>query len=201
MGAKKGRPPMPAAAPIPSPRALAAVALQQLRRAADARRRDYLAGYAPTRLRTLGAAGAAIGVAVRALRAALRRRPAADVLATARALCHTRVFEACLAAYLVLDHRADAHDALGVRELPALAPALDNWVSVDTFGVCVAGQAWRRGRLTDDDVHGWARSPDRWRRRLALVCTVALNQRSHGGAGDVPRTLAVAETAVADRDD
>lgn len=50
-------------------------------------------------------------------------------------------------------------------------------------------------------IHRWARSPDRWWRRAALVSTVALNVRSQGGPGDVARTLAVCCMLAADRDD
>jgi 3-methyladenine DNA glycosylase AlkD len=50
-------------------------------------------------------------------------------------------------------------------------------------------------------VHAWTRSADRWQRRLALVCTVALNVRARGGQGDAERTLGVCRRLVGDRDD
>src|SRR5437868_3628155 len=49
---------------------------------------------------------------------------------------------------------------------------LSSWETVDLFGCTTGGQAWRAGLLTDADVDSWARSADRWQRRLALVCTV-----------------------------
>ena len=55
--------------------------------------------------------------------------------------------------------------------------------------------------MPDELIHRWARSEDRWWRRAALVSTVALNVRSHGGTGDVPRTLAVCQRLVDDHDD
>jgi 3-methyladenine DNA glycosylase AlkD len=72
---------------------------------------------------------------------------------------------------------------------------------VDLFGCTVAGQAWREGILSDATVLQWARSADRWRRRLALVATVPLNSRARGGTGDAARTLKVCQTLVDDRDD
>jgi 3-methyladenine DNA glycosylase AlkD len=94
----------------------------------------------------------------------------------------------------------------GIRELdPAdihrLARGLCDWPGVDTFGCYVAGPAWREGCLPTHDVHRWTRSADRWQRRLALVCTVALNVRARGGHGDTPMTLAVCRRLVDDRDD
>ena len=61
--------------------------------------------------------------------------------------------------------------------------------------------AWRRGQIGDEVIERWAASPNRWWRRAALVSTVALNVRARGGRGDVPRTLAVCELLLDDRDD
>jgi 3-methyladenine DNA glycosylase AlkD len=77
---------------------------------------------------------------------------------------------------------------------------MDHWGDVDALAF-LAGPAWRDGRITDYRVHQWARSPNRWWRRTALVCTVFLNRHTLGGKGDTPRTLAVCELLLADRDD
>jgi DNA alkylation repair enzyme len=82
-----------------------------------------------------------------------------------------------------------------------LAGQLGSWGDVDQFGVLVAGPAWRAGQIDDGVVHAWASRPDRWWRRAALVATVPLNVRSQGGRGDIPRTLAVCELLLDDRDD
>jgi 3-methyladenine DNA glycosylase AlkD len=76
-----------------------------------------------------------------------------------------------------------------------------SWDQVDTFAPYLSGVAWRRGQIGDATIHRWAASPDRWWRRAALVSTVALNIRARGGRGDVPRTLAVCELLLDDRDD
>jgi 3-methyladenine DNA glycosylase AlkD len=55
--------------------------------------------------------------------------------------------------------------------------------------------------VPDALIHRWAGSEDCWWRRAALVSTVALNVRSHGGFGDVQRTLAVCRLLVDDHDD
>jgi hypothetical protein len=47
----------------------------------------------------------------------------------------------------------------------------------------------------------WACSENLWWRRAALVSTVALNMRSQGGKGDVPRTLAIASLLAGDHED
>lgn len=76
-----------------------------------------------------------------------------------------------------------------------------SWGDVDVFAGYVSGPAWRVGRLKDSHIHRWARSKDRWWRRAALVSTVALNRKSIGGTGDVPRTLDVCRMLVGDADD
>jgi 3-methyladenine DNA glycosylase AlkD len=85
--------------------------------------------------------------------------------------------------------------------LERFGTGMSSWGDVDQFGVLLAGLAWRAGHIEDRVVHAWASRPDRWWRRAALVATVPLNTRSQGGTGDVPRTLAVCELLLDDRDD
>jgi 3-methyladenine DNA glycosylase AlkD len=47
----------------------------------------------------------------------------------------------------------------------------------------------------------WAKSPNRWWRRAALVSTVPLNNNARGGQGDVNRTLKICRMLISDRDD
>jgi 3-methyladenine DNA glycosylase AlkD len=65
----------------------------------------------------------------------------------------------------------------------------------------LAGPAWLHGRVDDADVERWARSDDLWWRRAALVATTGLNNKSRGGRGDAPRTFAVVEMLIDDRED
>jgi len=101
---------------------------------------------------------------------------------------------------LIEGHRAAFH-SLGEAELEALGRGINSWWSVDSFARTLAGPAWRDGQVSDELIHRWAHSQDRWWRRAALVSTVALNVRSRGGKGDVPRTLAVCCLLVDDHDD
>jgi 3-methyladenine DNA glycosylase AlkD len=106
-----------------------------------------------------------------------------------------------LTAYELISRHPRGILALRPSSIHRLARGLCDWPGVDTFGCHVAGPAWREGALRTTDVHGWARSRDRWQRRLALVCTVALNVRARGGHGDAARTLPVCRLLVRDRDD
>jgi 3-methyladenine DNA glycosylase AlkD len=127
----------------------------------------------------------------------LKDAPAAFILDLARALIPSHRW---VAYELIRYHRA-AFGSIGEPELEALGQGINSWSSVDGFARTLAGPAWLRGQVSDDLIHRWARSEDRWWRRAALVSTVALNMRSRGGRGDVPRTLAVCRLLVADPDD
>src|SRR6266496_6479225 len=110
-------------------------------------------------------------------------------------------FEYRFVAYeLVSCHKA-ALRSLGEKELELLGHGISGWEDVDTFACYLAGPAWRENQVPDELIHRWARSEDRWWRRSALVCTVALNNKARGGSGDTTRTLEVCRILVKDRDD
>jgi 3-methyladenine DNA glycosylase AlkD len=97
-------------------------------------------------------------------------------------------------------HRA-AFAALTPARLKELGAGIASWGQADAFATILVGPAWREGLISDSDVDGWARSPDHWWRRIALVSTTVLNTRSRWGTGDTQRTLAVVGILIHDRDD
>jgi 3-methyladenine DNA glycosylase AlkD len=101
---------------------------------------------------------------------------------------------------LLASHRA-AFERLGEAEVEALGHGINSWWAVDSFARLLAGPAWLQGLIADELITRWALSTDHWWRRAALVSTVALNVRSHGGAGDTPRTLAVCRLLADDPED
>jgi 3-methyladenine DNA glycosylase AlkD len=130
----------------------------------------------------------------------LRECPAGDVIRLAQALVQDGGW-ARQTAYELVAYHPTALSALTPGALCRLARGIADWGAADTFACLVAGVAWREGRLPTRQIHAWLRSTDRWQRRVAVVSTVALNVRARGGRGDVARTLAVCQRAVADRDD
>jgi 3-methyladenine DNA glycosylase AlkD len=129
----------------------------------------------------------------------LRKAEPEFVLAVARNLLRPHGHR--WVAYELIKAHPPAFQSLDAAELEDLGQGINSWGTVDAFGRTLSGPAWRDGLVGDDLIHEWAHSSDRWWRRAALVSTVALNVRSHGGQGDVPRTLAVCRLLVADRDD
>jgi 3-methyladenine DNA glycosylase AlkD/GNAT superfamily N-acetyltransferase len=101
---------------------------------------------------------------------------------------------------LIAGHKAAFH-RLGADELEELGQGINSWWSTDSFARTLSGPAWQDGLVSDDLIVKWAKSPDVWWRRAALVSTVAFNIRSQGGKGDVPRTLTICRMQVADHED
>jgi 3-methyladenine DNA glycosylase AlkD len=101
---------------------------------------------------------------------------------------------------LIVNH-AGAREAITEADVQALGDGMSSWDQVDCFALYIAGPSWRRGLIADDTILAWACSNDRWWRRAAVVSTVPLNVRAHGGRGDVSRTLAICGLLKTDRDD
>lgn len=101
---------------------------------------------------------------------------------------------------LIADHPQAFH-RLDRNTVEGLGAGIDSWHSTDAFARTISGPAWLHGVITAEAIRDWACSPDRWWRRAALVSTVALNIRSHGGHGDVRKTLEICHLLVDDRDD
>lgn len=142
--------------------------------------------------------------AVRAVRREFSKRlakfPAAFVIESAMRLLREPGIHRFVAYELVQHHRAAA-SSLRQKELELFGRGMSEWSEVDCFACYLSGPAWREGQVSDNVIHRWARSKDRWWRRAALVSTVPLNSKAQGGGGDARRTLEVCGMLLADRDD
>lgn len=182
-----------------TPAELARSIERDLRSRADPDRREATRGYFDTGLEILGVSAPDIRAVIRDRDAWRRLRPEA-VLELAGELHAGGIHEGRQAAYEILERRTDAAALLDGRRLRGLGEGNDNWASVDTFATRVAGPAWRKGQVHDALIREWATSDSRWWRRTAVVCTVALNQKSRGGTGDRARTLDICRRVAGDRD-
>lgn len=180
---------------------LAAEIRQRLETAGTSERREVAAWYFPSAMEPLGVAARDIRAVVRDVSRRMKGAGPAEVLALAHAVLDGGSLEGRQAAYEIVGRHRETMAALTVRQVERLGKGMDNWVSVDTFAGSISGPAWREGHISDSAVEPWARSKDRWWRRAAVVSTVPLNQKSKGGLGDSPRTLAICELVAADSDD
>lgn len=167
---------------------------------ADPERREVTRGYFPSQLQILGVSAAAMRQVTAEHRDAWKELSTAEAVRLVRALHAGGTHEGRQVGYEILEKRPDARASLNRRTLEALGAGNDNWASVDTFATRIAGPAWREGRIGDEVLREWAASDDRWWRRTAVVCTVALNTRARGGTGDADRTLALCSRLAGDSD-
>ena len=101
--------------------------------------------------------------------------------------------------YELVSHHKLTSEQLTLDDLQRLGRGLNSWVSVDCFATYLSGPLWSKGKLSDKTVAAWARSPDRWWRRTALVSTVALSRR--GNPDDLRKVARICALLTADRDD
>lgn len=172
---------------------------RELRAAGAPRRAAHAGGYTPSGDRHYGVAVPPMRRIARTVARELRDAPAADVIDLADALVDTGVFDCRSVAYEVLMAHQAAFAALNATALERLGRGLDNWASVDSFARGLSGPVWVRGGISDARVDRWARSRDFWWRRVAVVSTVAWNEKRHGG--DAARTLHVCARLIDDREE
>ena len=125
----------------------------------------------------------------------------AEVLEFARNLTSDGTWASRVVAWETLESHRGAMQLLTDDLAVELAAGLEDWASVDLFGVTVLGQAWRDGMVSGALIDRWIQSADRWKRRLALVATVPLNSKARGGRGDARQTMRVCRALRDDRDD
>lgn len=175
--------------------------ISDLRSFADPERTEASKTMFPTSMEVIGVKNPDAKALIKKWWPELKAWPPEQLLALAKELVNTRIFECNHVAFELLWKNKKALRLIHLKDIEELGKNIDNWVTVDTLSVMISGQAWRENRITDKDVLGWLHSGNRWWRRVAVVSTVALNLKSRGGTGDARRTLLVCEKVVDDRDD
>ena len=175
--------------------------IKSLENVADPDRCEYVKNYFPTNTQVIGVKIPDLRIVSTALDKQLKECSAEEVLEFALALLKERIFECQLIAYEVVSRHKETMSKLKESDVTKMGQTLDNWLTVDTFGALIAGPTWRDGRIPDTTLHSWAKSRDHWWRRVAIVCTVALNQKARGGRGDARRTLDICRIVADDHDD
>ena len=131
---------------------------------------------------------------------AWRAESAKDVYAVCDELAGSGGYWRRAAAFEIARAHRGVFASLERERLERLGRTLDGWASVDHFARLLSGRCWREGRLSDAEIMAWAHDDNVWRRRAAMVSTIALNERDQG-QGDASRTLAVCDVFVDTRED
>lgn len=168
---------------------------------ADKQREERSKIMFPTSMRIIGVRAPNIKKVVNECWEEIKNQTPSALLAFAKELIKTNIFECNQVAFLLLWKNKDALRLLGLKDIEELGQNIDNWVTVDTLSVLISGWAWREKQISNKDVLNWLQSESRWWRRTAVVSTVALNLKARGGTSDAKRTLLICKEVINDRDD
>jgi len=172
-----------------------------LEKYSDDSRKDLSGWYFPTSLKVIGVKSDDLKSVIKTIRNDLGKEEHSQIIRLCKEMALTGIFEVQQVSFGLLNKKFRIIEQLSPKDLLVLGTYMDNWVSTDSFGTQVSGPAWRLKCIDNKTVKEWAKSPDLWWRRIALVSTVGLNLKSQKGVGDVGRTLMICDMLVSDRED
>ncbi len=175
--------------------------LEALSDLGNAERREKSKTYFPTDQMVVGVTNPDIKAILKDIKTRYGPGTPDEWINLCKALVASGVFECQVLAYEMIGRDRKLLDALEYKDLSTLGQNLDNWASVDHYTVGIYGVLWGRGVVKDSHIDKLLESDNFWKRRVAVVSTVALNLKSRGGKGDTPRTIAVCERVVDERHD
>ena len=152
-------------------------------------------------LEILGVKASELRIVLKQFRKETTMYSARDKIKLAIALVKTNILELGQMAYLYLGEDKKLLPALTKSDLKQLNHQLDNWATVDAFGVYIYGKAWLLGILKNSDIEKLTSHENVWQRRLALVSTIPLNRKSNGKEADAVRTLSICSLLINDHQD
>lgn len=157
--------------------------------------------YFPTSQKVMGVTNPDIKAVIKEIREKYAHWSTESWIDLCKTLVAEEVFECQVMAFEMIGRNKKLMEALEYSDLAELGKNLDNWASVDHYTVGIFGVLWGRGVVKDHHIDKLLKSDNFWDRRVAVVSTVALNLKSRGGTGDTPRTIAICEQVVDDRQD
>lgn len=171
------------------------LSLQQF---ADPKRIEFAARSYPTKMKVIGVTVPNLKIVLKELIRQAKKWSPEQKLALTKELIDTDIFECQQLAYEFLGNDKKAMKILAEKDIDELGKNLDNWLSVDYYAALFVGYAWRIGMIDIGKIKSYLKSDDHWIRRIALVATVALNQKARGGEGDSIQTLEICKLAADD---
>ncbi len=175
--------------------------IRSLEQYADPKRVESNKIISPTKMKMIGVHIPNLRIVSKELKSDTKTFTGRGKINLAKELVDTGIFECQLMAFEFVRKDKKACAELTEKDIDALAKNLDNWGSVDSFSLFLSGYAWREGIISTEKIKSYWQSDNFWIRRIALVSTVALNLKSQGGTGDLPRTLEICKLAVDDHHD
>jgi len=167
----------------------------------DPNRLEFAAKSYPTSMKVIGVTNPNSKIVLKELKTQTEKFSGREKIELAKDLFKTNVFECQHIAMEYLGKDKKVLAALSSSDIDEFNQNMDNWVSVDCFAGYLVGYAWREGIITTKKVKSFLNSDDFWSRRIAVVSTVALNQKARGGTGDALKTIEICELVIDDHQD
>ncbi len=167
----------------------------------DPNRIEFAAKSYPTGMKVIGVTNPNVKLILKELKTQTKKYSGREKIELAKKLADTNIFECQHIAFEFIGKDKKALKALTEKDIDDFDKNLDNWVSVDCFSAYLVGYAWREQIISTKKVKSYYDSTDFWRRRIAIVATVSLNQKARGGTGDTKRTLEICSLAIDDHQD
>lgn len=155
----------------------------------------------PTGMETLGVKAPALRLLLKKLNLNTTDFSVREKIDLAIDLLRTNILELGQMAYLYLGENKNLLQSLTKSDLNQLNHQLDNWATVDAFGVYVHGKAWQLGILEFEDIEKLTRHTDFWQRRLAIVSTIPLNRKNTKQQANFESTLRICSLLIDDHHD
>lgn len=155
----------------------------------------------PTGMKIIGVTNPNQNLILKELKKRIKEYSVREKIELVIGLMDTNIFECQYIAYSLIGNNKKMLKELTESEIDRMASNLDNWVSVDCYGVYIIGNSLRENIISMDKVKSFLASDNFWIRRVAVVSTVSLNQKARGGTGDPERTLEICAMVVDDHKD
>lgn len=175
--------------------------LIELRKLVDPKHLAFSKIMAPTNYETLGVRTPDLKIILKQFEHQTANNTCREKIELAIELVKTDLLEVGQMAYMYLRDDKKLLSALTQSDLKLLNHNLDNWASVDAFGVYVHGKAWLFGTLEISHIEVLAHHENVWQRRLALVSTIPLNRKDTKKKADPVSTLQICSLLLDDHHD
>ena len=167
----------------------------------DPKRIAFAARTFPTHMKVIGVVNPNMKLIAKELKKSTKEFTPHLKLGIVKSLISTGIFECQFVAFEFLSKDKKILKIVESEDRLWLETNMDNWVSVDTYSCYILGYLWRNNKVTDSEILSYLASDDFWKRRTAVVASVALNLKSSGGNGDLERTLMICAKVVSDHHD
>lgn len=167
----------------------------------DEKRLEFARRSYPTKMHLIGVTVPNLKIVLKEVKTLTKSFTTREKLDLIKRLVEKDVFELQQIAFEYLKTEKNLYKSLTENFIDSIEKNLDNWISVDYFGLFVVGTAWRENIISTKKVKSYLKADNYWTRRIAVVATVSLNQKARGGLGDSRRTLEICTKVIDDHEE